>query len=105
MTLTAPPQAPITEVAAAARKPGKRATRRTQAAATRTLISAVDLNRHRVSYVAAVTITLLLFTAAFLFPLYWMASSALKSPVEFAQSPPTLVPHSLHPDNYSTAWS
>jgi multiple sugar transport system permease protein len=105
MTLTAPPQAPITEVAAAPRKPGKRATRRDQAAATRTLISAVDLNRHRVLYVVVVSITLLLFAAAFLFPLYWMASSALKKPVEFAQTPPTLVPHSIHPDNYSTAWS
>jgi multiple sugar transport system permease protein len=104
MTLTAPPQAPITP-AAALPKPGRRPSRRAQAAATRTLVSAVDLNRHRVAYVVTVTITLVLFAGAFLFPLYWMASSALKTPVEFAQTPPTIVPHTFHPENYSDAWS
>jgi multiple sugar transport system permease protein len=105
MTLTAPPPASLTEVAATPPRPGRRPRRQNQSAATRTLISAVDLNRHRVLYVVTVTITLLVFSAAFLFPLYWMASSALKSPVEFAQTPPTLIPHSFHPENYSTAWS
>lgn len=105
MTLTAPPQASIAEAVAAPRRPSKRATRRSQAAATRTLISAVDLNRHRKLYVVVLSVTLLVFAAGFLFPLYWMASSALKTPVEFAQSPPTLIPHSVHPGNYSTAWT
>jgi len=104
MTLTAPPQTSINEVLVAPRKPS-RPRKRNQQAATRTLISAVDLNRHRVAYVVAVTITLVLFSAAFLFPLYWMASSAFKTPVEFAQTPPTLVPHSFHPENYSDAWT
>jgi multiple sugar transport system permease protein len=104
MTLTAPPQTPVTEALVVSKKP-TRPRKRNQAAATRTLVSAVDLNRHRVAYVIAVTVTLIVFSAAFLFPLYWMATSALKTPVEFAQSTPTLVPHSFHPENYATAWS
>jgi multiple sugar transport system permease protein len=103
MTLTAPPQTPVTEVLVVSKK-ATRPRKRNQAAATRTLVSAVDLNRHRVAYVIAVSVTLIVFSAAFLFPLYWMATSALKTPVEFAQSTPTLVPHSFHPENYATAW-
>lgn len=104
MTLTAPPQQVLTEVAATTVKPG-RVRRRRPPDNTRTLISAVDLNRHRAAYFVAISVTLLLFTAAFIYPLYWMASSALKTPVEFAQSTPTFIPESLHPENYSTAWT
>ncbi|GAB1641995.1 carbohydrate ABC transporter permease [Krasilnikovia sp. MM14-A1259] len=71
----------------------------------RTLISAADLHRHRAAYVVVLGLTLGLFCLVFLFPLFWMASSALKSPQEFAQHPPTLVPHTVHPDTYVTAWS
>ena len=105
MTLTAPPQQVLNEVATTTVKPGRSPRRRRPSDNTRTLISAVDLNRHRVLYVVAVTVTLLLFTAAFIYPLYWMASSALKSPVEFAQTTPTFIPESFHPENYSTAWT
>ncbi len=45
------------------------------------------------------------FTAAFVFPLYWMASGALKSSAELARPEPTLLPHSWHPESYSDAWS
>jgi multiple sugar transport system permease protein len=41
----------------------------------------------------------------FLFPLYWMVSSALKTPAELARPDPTLVPHSFHPEAYSEAWT
>lgn len=105
MTLTAPPQQALAEVASVTTAPGRRPRRRRPADNTRTLISAVDLNRHRGLYVTAVTVTLLLFTAAFVYPLYWMASSALKTPVEFAQTTPTFIPESFHPENYATAWS
>jgi multiple sugar transport system permease protein len=105
MTLTAPPQQALPEVAAAPAPPGRRPRRSSSAGNTRTLISAVDLNRHRVAYVVAVTVTMLVFAAAFLYPLYWMVTSALKTPVEFAQSTPTFVPESFHPENYSTAWT
>jgi multiple sugar transport system permease protein len=105
MTLTAPPQQALTEVASVTTAPGRRPRRRRPSDNNRTLISAVDLNRHRIAYVVAVTVTLLLFTAAFVYPLYWMATSALKTPVEFAQTTPTFIPESFHPENYATAWS
>lgn len=105
MTLTAPPQQVLTEVAATTVKPGRNARRNRPSDNTRTLISAVDLNRHRVAYFVAVSVTLLLFTAAFIYPLYWMASSALKTPAEFAQTTPTFIPESFHPENYATAWT
>ncbi|HWG24502.1 carbohydrate ABC transporter permease [Actinospica sp.] len=74
---------------------------------TRTLISRAQLNRplaRRVYWVLLV-LTILVFTLVFLFPLYWVFSSGLKSASEVLQSPPTLVPHSLSFHNYSTAWS
>ncbi|MCA2219389.1 carbohydrate ABC transporter permease [Jidongwangia harbinensis] len=103
MTLTAPPPPARTEAAAA--PPGRRPRRRGTPGGVRTLVSAVDLNRHRTAYVVAVAGTMLVFTAAFLYPLYWMATSALKTPVEFAQNVPTIVPESFHPENYTTAWT
>jgi multiple sugar transport system permease protein len=108
MTLTAPPSPTVPDITPSTpTKPPPRRRRRAfaDAAAARTLISAVDLNRHRVRYVAVLTATMLIFALVFLFPLYWMASSAVKSPVEYAQPTPTLIPQSFHPENYSVAWS
>jgi multiple sugar transport system permease protein len=102
MTLTAPPQQVAAEVVAA---PDAKRRRWSAPGGQRTLISVVDLNRHRGLYVAAVTVTMLVFAAAFLYPLYWMATSALKTPVEFAQATPTFIPESFHPENYATAWT
>jgi multiple sugar transport system permease protein len=74
--------------------------------ATRTLISPVQLRKGkgRVIYFSVLGVVALAFTAAFIFPLYWMASGALKSPVELAQTPPTLIPHHIHPYTYVQAW-
>jgi multiple sugar transport system permease protein len=102
MTLTAPPQQVAAEVVAA---PDAKRRRWSAPGGQRTLISAVDLNRHRGVYITAVTVTMLVFAAAFLYPLYWMVTSALKTPVEFAQATPTFIPESFHPENYSTAWT
>ena len=79
MTLTAPPQQSITEVAAAPVRPGRRPRKRSSAGGSRTLISTVDLNRHRVAYVVAITVTMIVFSLAFLYPLYWMASGVSAS--------------------------
>ena len=73
----------------------------------RTLISEQDLNRGRVRVVywtvlVAVTV---LFTLAFVFPLYWMFASALKTPAEYASPTPTLIPESFHPETYANAWT
>lgn len=73
---------------------------------TRTLISPAQLARPRgkVLYWTAFTVVVIVFTLVFIGPLYWMVTSGLKSPQEFAQSPPTLVPDAVHPQNYADAW-
>ena len=74
---------------------------------TRTLISRAQLNRPlaRRIYWVLLVLTIVVFTLVFLFPLYWLFSSGLKSAAEVLQSPPTLVPHTWSFHNYSTAWS
>jgi multiple sugar transport system permease protein len=74
---------------------------------TRTLISRAQLNRPlaRRIYWVLLVLTIVAFTLVFLFPLYWLFSSGLKSASEVLQSPPTLVPHTWSFHNYSTAWS
>ena len=37
----------------------------------------------------------------FIFPFYWMVSTSLKDLTEALQFPPTLIPSSLHWENYS----
>ncbi|WP_409061569.1 carbohydrate ABC transporter permease [Streptomyces sp. SYP-A7185] len=73
---------------------------------TRTLISPAQLARPRgkVLYWTAFTVVTVLFTLVFIGPLYWMVTSGLKSAQEFAQTPPTLVPDAVHPQNYADAW-
>ncbi|MEU0370311.1 carbohydrate ABC transporter permease [Streptomyces sp. NPDC006283] len=73
---------------------------------TRTLISPAQLARPRGKILYWVTFVLVvgLFTLVFLGPLYWMVTGGLKTTQEIVQSPPTLVPESLQPQNYSRAW-
>ncbi|MGW0331893.1 carbohydrate ABC transporter permease [Streptomyces sp. NPDC003011] len=73
---------------------------------TRTLVSPATLARPRgrAVYWSVFTGTVLLFTLAFLFPVYWMVSGAVKSPDEIARTPPTLVPERWHLDGYGDAW-
>jgi multiple sugar transport system permease protein len=58
-----------------------------------------------VAYFVVLGLTLVVFSLVFLFPLYWMVVSAVKSPAEYALSNPTWIPHSWHPDTYSDAWN
>ncbi|GIE47894.1 sugar ABC transporter permease [Amorphoplanes nipponensis] len=104
MTLTAPPQTPISG-ATPAPVPPRRRPRAGAGPATRTLISTVDLRRHRGLYFTVLGLTIAVFVLVFLVPLYWMFASAVKSPAEYALSTPTFIPHSWHPENYATAWS
>ncbi|MGW8890037.1 carbohydrate ABC transporter permease [Streptomyces sp. NPDC055749] len=73
---------------------------------TRTLISPAQLARPRgkVVYWAVFALVIGVFTLVFLGPLYWMVSSGFKDPQEVIQTPPTLVPGSFEPENYSRAW-
>ncbi|MEU2064818.1 carbohydrate ABC transporter permease [Streptomyces sp. NPDC013455] len=73
---------------------------------TRTLVSPAALARPRgrAVYWTVFTSVLVLFALAFLFPVYWMVTGALKSPDEVARTPPTLVPEHWRPDGYTDAW-
>ncbi|MCG7202368.1 carbohydrate ABC transporter permease [Streptomyces arenae] len=74
--------------------------------ATRTLISPATLARPRgkAVYWSVFTAVVLLFALAFLFPVYWMVTGAMKSPDEIAQTPPTLIPKQWHLSGYTDAW-
>ncbi|OPF74654.1 ABC transporter permease [Streptomyces antioxidans] len=73
---------------------------------TRTLVSPAALARPRgrAVYWTVFTAVVVLFTIAFLFPVYWMATGAMKSPDEVAKTPPTLVPEQWHLSGYGDAW-
>ncbi|KAA0940320.1 MULTISPECIES: carbohydrate ABC transporter permease [Streptomyces] len=73
---------------------------------TRTLISPAQLARPRgkLLYWVCFALVVVLFTLAFLGPLYWMVSSGLKTTQEAVQTPPTWVPGSVHTENYTRAW-
>ncbi|WP_406441034.1 carbohydrate ABC transporter permease [Streptomyces sp. NBC_01613] len=74
--------------------------------ATRTLVSPATLARPRgrTVYWTVFTVVLVLFALAFLFPVYWMVSGAMKSPDEVARTPPTIVPEHWHLSGYTDAW-
>ncbi len=73
---------------------------------TRTLVSPLTLARPRgkALYWTVFTAVVLLFALAFLFPVYWMVTGAMKSPDEVTRTPPTLVPQAWHLSGYTDAW-
>ncbi|WP_428964973.1 carbohydrate ABC transporter permease [Micromonospora fluostatini] len=102
MTLAATPVPPT----GAPPPESRRRSGRPRAAATRTLVADRQLarGRGRVLYVAVLALVLTLFVLVFLVPVYWMVTSAVKAPAEFARTPPTIVPESFHPGTYALAW-
>jgi multiple sugar transport system permease protein len=72
----------------------------------RTLVSPLALRtpHGRVIYWATLSLTVVGFTGAFVFPLYWMVTGALKSPEELAQIPPSFFPTSFDLGVYADAW-
>ncbi|MGY4274791.1 carbohydrate ABC transporter permease [Streptomyces sp. M18.1] len=74
---------------------------------TRTLISPAQLARPRGKRLYWLTFGLVVtvFTVVFLGPMYWMVSSGFKDTQEAVATPPTLVPESFQPDNYTQAWN
>ncbi|MFJ9732399.1 carbohydrate ABC transporter permease [Streptomyces sp. NPDC101171] len=73
---------------------------------TRTLISPSQLARPRGRFLYWTVFVLVVaaFVLVFLGPLYWLASSGVKDPQEVIRTPPTLVPRSFTPGNYTRAW-
>src|SRR5579862_1555126 len=84
-----------------------RASQRREATSTRTLISSVSLNRRRgkIIYRTVLTLVIVVFTLVFIGPMYFLFTDALKSTQEVIATPPTLVPHSFDPGNFTTAWN
>ncbi len=104
MTIAADPQAPLTSVVAG---PAKKRRTSDNDSSSRTLISSRDLARGkgRAIYLVVLIATMVLFSLAFLFPLYWMVIGAFKDSAELSQPTPTLIPKNWHPETYSTAWA
>ncbi|MEV0263794.1 carbohydrate ABC transporter permease [Streptomyces sp. NPDC050617] len=75
-------------------------------ASTRTLVrpGVLRTRKGKLVYWSALAVALALFTVAFLVPLYWAATGAMKSSAELARNPPTYVPEHWHPENYARAW-
>ncbi|MGW1297169.1 carbohydrate ABC transporter permease [Streptomyces sp. NPDC002533] len=101
MTQTAPP--PV------AKPPAVRARRTGDAPAARsvrTVISPLALagRRGKAAYWSVFTLVVLLFAFAFLFPVYWMVTGAMKPPEEVVRTPPTLVPEQWQLSGYTDAW-
>ncbi|MFG2549812.1 carbohydrate ABC transporter permease [Streptomyces sp. NPDC048581] len=73
---------------------------------TRTLVSPAVLARPRgkAAYWTVFSGVVLLFALAFLFPVYWMVTGAMKSPDEVARTPPTVVPEQWRLSGYTDAW-
>src|SRR6202034_4340332 len=86
----------------AAGAPGRRPT----TGSTRTLISSAQLNRRsgKITYRIVLTVVIVIFTLAFIGPMYFLFSDGLKSTQEAIATPPTLYPHHIHFSNYGTAW-
>ncbi|MEU4235778.1 carbohydrate ABC transporter permease [Actinoplanes sp. NPDC026619] len=72
----------------------------------RTLISDLALKRPRtrVVYFSVLALTTVVVAAVFLYPVYWMATSGLKTPAAFAANSVTLLPHDPSGTAYADAW-
>ncbi|MCI0708686.1 MAG: carbohydrate ABC transporter permease [Chloroflexi bacterium] len=44
-------------------------------------------------------------TVSFIFPFFWMASSAMKDDAQVYTAPPVWIPNPAHPENFIGAWS
>jgi multiple sugar transport system permease protein len=73
----------------------------------RTLISPLQLNSRwgRRIYWTVLIGVVVSFTLAFVFPLYWMITGAMKTGEEIAQMPPTFFPANPTLDAYGEAWN
>jgi multiple sugar transport system permease protein len=96
---------PITARTLRTRRDRRRAERAIET--SRSLVSDADLHRARTRavYYAVLALIAIGFALVFVFPLYWMVSSAFKAPAELVRPHPTIVPHTFHPHAYSDAWT
>ncbi|MGC5014450.1 carbohydrate ABC transporter permease [Streptosporangium sp. DT93] len=101
-----PTLVPDPEPAPVARPPRRRRRGKEPDRQFRSLVSPHTLTtrRGRLVYRTVLTLVVVIFTAVFVFPLYWMVTGALKTPEELAQIPPSFFPTSLDFGVYAEAW-
>ena len=77
------------------------------ATTSRTLISRTQMNspHGRRVYRITVSVTVVLFTLAFMGPLYWLATGGFKSSLDLVRTPPTLFPTQNGAHSFSLAWN
>ncbi|WP_246080730.1 carbohydrate ABC transporter permease [Nonomuraea mesophila] len=92
--------------AGARRRPGRARTPRPIHVQFRTIVSPHQLNGRwgRRIYWLVLAAVIVLFTLAFVFPLYWMVTGAMKTPEEIAEMPPSLFPADPTADAFVEAW-
>ncbi|MEO3890098.1 carbohydrate ABC transporter permease [Nonomuraea sp. B5E05] len=91
---------------AARRRAGKARAPRPIHVQFRTIVSPHQLNSRwgRRIYWLVLAAVIVLFTLAFVFPLYWMVTGAMKTPEEIAEMPPSLFPARPTTDAFAEAW-
>jgi multiple sugar transport system permease protein len=97
----------VTSLTASARSAHRKSrSRRAVTASTRTLISPATMNRgrNRIYYRIVLTVVIVVFTAAFIGPLYFLFTDASKPTLEAIADPPTYYPHHLELNNFANAW-
>jgi multiple sugar transport system permease protein len=108
VTLQPGPPAPLREpvAPAAARRRSRSRRDEDRTSGTRGLVSPLSLRsrRGKLVYWTVLVVVVTGFTAAFVFPLYWMVTGALKSPEELAQIPPSFFPKTFDLGVYADAW-
>jgi multiple sugar transport system permease protein len=108
VTLQPGPPAPLREPVAPAASRRRSRSRRDEdrTSGTRGLVSPLSLRsrRGKLVYWTVLVVVVAGFTAAFVFPLYWMVTGALKSPEELAQIPPSFFPKTFDLGVYADAW-
>lgn len=105
MTTTLQPQ-PVLEATTPTPEPRRPRKVRGRAYETRSLVSPLSLRtwHGRLVYWTVLVAVVVGFTLAFVFPLYWMVTGALKSPDELAQIPPSFFPQDYDFGVYREAW-
>jgi multiple sugar transport system permease protein len=106
MTTTLQPQPVLPATTPPPVQQAKKKRRKGTAYETRTLVSPLSLRtwHGKLIYWTVLVVVVVGFTIAFVFPLYWMVTGALKSPDELAQIPPSFFPKEYDFGVYKEAW-
>ncbi|GAB3822748.1 carbohydrate ABC transporter permease [Kribbella italica] len=106
MTTTLQPQPVLPATTPEPVPPARKKRRKGKAYETRTLVSPLSLRtwHGKLVYWTVLVVVVVGFTIAFVFPLYWMVTGALKSPDELAQIPPSFFPKDYDFGVYKEAW-